>query len=399
MTHRKIHETASPQDFQVFQRADLAMTLIQHDASGNLKTKGQITYQWDVRDRLVGISGSGVTANFNYDALGRRASKTVNGQTLGYQYDGADIIQDSTSQYLQGVGVDDVLSRTTNGNNEYYLKDHLGSTVALADQSGNLSTQYSYSPYGQVSKTGTSSNYFTYTGREDDSTGLYYYRARYYSPDLKRFSAEDSIGFAGGGSNLYIYVDGNPISGTDPTGHYSIMLPGGYDEPGMMNKNLEANDPGRSQLVKFNGEPNPYAEGGIANKQIDNWISQNNGIGKNETINIVCHSNGCNAVNDVVNHLREKFRNKIRVVILDGQGTRDPEAACEVYRISSNNPYLFRDGSGWGAWISGWQLNSHFVTTPGTMHNDLIYSSQPINAAEKFLKTGERTYKSNNDYR
>jgi YD repeat-containing protein len=153
---------------------------LSHDASGNLKTKGQTTYQWDVRDRLIGISGSGVTASFSYDALGRRASKTVNGQTLGYQYDGADIIQDSNSQYLQGVGIDDVLSRTTNGNSEYYLKDHLGTTVALADQSGNLATQYSYSPYGQVSKTGTSSssNYFTYTGREDDSTSLYYYRAR-----------------------------------------------------------------------------------------------------------------------------------------------------------------------------------------------------------------------------
>jgi RHS repeat-associated protein len=192
---------------------------MQHDASGNLKTKGQTSYQWDVRDRLIGISGSGVTASFSYDALGRRTSKTVNGQTLGYQYDGADIIQDSSSQYLQGLGIDDVLSRTNNSNNEYYLKDHLGSTVALADQSGNLATQYSYSPYGQVSKTGTSSNYFTYTGREDDSTGLYYYRARYYSPDLKRFTAEDPIGFESGQSNLYGYAGNSPAIYSDPTGY------------------------------------------------------------------------------------------------------------------------------------------------------------------------------------
>jgi RHS repeat-associated protein len=192
---------------------------LNHDASGNLKTKGQTSYQWDVRDRLIGISGSGVTASFSYDALGRRASKTVNGQTLGYQYDGADIIQDSNSQYLQGLGIDDVLSRTTNSNNEYDLKDHLGSTVALADQSGNLATQYGYSPYGLVSKTGTgSNNYFTYTGREDDGTGLYYYRARYYSSDLKRFTAEDPIGFSGGQSNLYAYVGGSPTGNTDSSG-------------------------------------------------------------------------------------------------------------------------------------------------------------------------------------
>jgi RHS repeat-associated protein len=192
---------------------------LSHDASGNLKTKGQTNYQWDVRDRLIGISGSGVTASFSYDALGRRTIKTVNGVATVFTYDRFGIIQDSTSQYLQGLGIDNVLSRTTNSNNEYYVKDHLGSTVALTDQSGNLATQYSYSPYGQVSKTGTSSsNYFTYTGREDDSIGLYYYRARYYSPDLKRFTAEDPIGFGGGQSNLYAYVGGNPISFGDPSG-------------------------------------------------------------------------------------------------------------------------------------------------------------------------------------
>jgi RHS repeat-associated protein len=189
-----------------------------YDASGNLKTKGSTTYQWDVRDRLIGISGSGLSASFSYDALGRRASKTINGITTAFTYDGSDIIQDSLAQYVQGIGIDEVLSRTVGSNSEYYLKDHLMSTVSLADSAGNITVQYGYSPFGQVSKTGTTSNYFTYTGREDDGTGLYYYRARYYSSDLKRFSAEDPLEFGGGDTNLQAYVANNPTNYRDPSG-------------------------------------------------------------------------------------------------------------------------------------------------------------------------------------
>jgi RHS repeat-associated protein len=196
---------------------------LQHDQNGNLSSNAQTTYQWDVRDRLIGLSGSGVTASFSYDALGRRKSKTVNGATTTFLYDGSDILQDSTATYLHGPGIDNVFSRTVASSNEYFLKDHLGSTIALTDGTGNVSTQYAYSAYGKATKTGTSTNYFTYTGREDDGTGFYFYRARYYSPDLKRFVAEDPIGFAGGQSNLYSYVGGNPISFSDPSGENAIV--------------------------------------------------------------------------------------------------------------------------------------------------------------------------------
>ncbi|MCA3162153.1 MAG: RHS repeat-associated core domain-containing protein, partial [Burkholderiales bacterium] len=46
--------------------------------------------------------------------------------------------------------------------------------------------------------------------------GLYYYRARYYDPVLKRFLSEDPIGLAGGSLSFYSYVNGNPVSYTDP---------------------------------------------------------------------------------------------------------------------------------------------------------------------------------------
>ena len=74
-----------------------------------------------------------------------------------------------------------------------------------------------YEPYGEVTATGSSNNPYQYTGRENDGTGLYYYRARYYSPSLKRFISEDPMGLAAG-LNEYAYVGGNPVSLIDPLG-------------------------------------------------------------------------------------------------------------------------------------------------------------------------------------
>ena len=50
-----------------------------------------------------------------------------------------------------------------------------------------------------------------------DQSGLYYYRARYYDPVLKRFISEDPIGMEAG-PNLYLYVQGNPVLLADPFG-------------------------------------------------------------------------------------------------------------------------------------------------------------------------------------
>jgi RHS repeat-associated protein len=58
---------------------------------------------------------------------------------------------------------------------------------------------YAYSPYGEVAVLGPDEgNALRYTGREDDGTALYYYRARYYDPGLKRFISEDPIGIEEG---------------------------------------------------------------------------------------------------------------------------------------------------------------------------------------------------------
>ncbi|HEB02683.1 MAG TPA: RHS repeat-associated core domain-containing protein [Nitrospirae bacterium] len=67
------------------------------------------------------------------------------------------------------------------------------------------------------------------TGREwDAETGMYYYRARYYAPDLKRFITEDPLRFASGDVNWYRYVGNNPVNRTDPLGLESYVDGGSF---------------------------------------------------------------------------------------------------------------------------------------------------------------------------
>jgi RHS repeat-associated protein len=98
------------------------------------------------------------------------------------------------------------------------LGDALGSTLELADAAGALQTHYSYEPFGATTIFGTSStNALQFTGRENDGTGLFFNRARFYSPSLQRFVSEDPIEFVGG-INLYEYAGSNPIRYKDPFG-------------------------------------------------------------------------------------------------------------------------------------------------------------------------------------
>jgi RHS repeat-associated protein len=198
-----------------------------YDANGNLTSQtdasGTTTYTWDSRNRLVAMSGSGVSANFVYDALGRRVSKTINGTTTEYQFDGNDIVVEIGSgavaaTYLRSLAIDEPFIRQSSSTAEFYHTDALGSVLALTDQAGAIQSTYRYDPFGNTTITGTSSNVFQFSGREADQTGLYFLRARYYSPTLHRFISEDPIGLLGGDPNFYVYVENNPINLTDSTG-------------------------------------------------------------------------------------------------------------------------------------------------------------------------------------
>lgn len=203
------------------QLTEFGSSQLSYDANGNLTNDGTNTYTWSARNQLVGISGA-VSANFRYDALGRRVSKTVSGTTQ-YLYDGMSPIEELSgttvvATTLGGLGTDEYFQRTDSSGPVDFLSDALGNTLALTDKTGVLVTQYTYEPFGQATLTGAASgNPFQFTGRENDSTGLYFYRARYYDPALGRFIAEDPSGRAGG-VNAYAYAGDDPADLVDPFG-------------------------------------------------------------------------------------------------------------------------------------------------------------------------------------
>jgi RHS repeat-associated protein len=170
---------------------------------------------------LVATSG-GVSASFAYDAFDRRVSRTVGVATTSYLYDGINSVQElsggvTTANLLAGSGTDERFQRTDANGPANFLTDALGSTIALAGPGGNTIAQYTYDPYGNTTMTGNSSNPYQYTGRENDGAGLYYYRARYYDPQVHRFASEDPEHFQEV-PNLYSYVADAPLDFTDPTG-------------------------------------------------------------------------------------------------------------------------------------------------------------------------------------
>jgi RHS repeat-associated protein len=90
-----------------------------------------------------------------------------------------------------------------------------------------VQTTYTYEPFGTSAVTGqTNTNSYQYTARENDGTGLDYYRARYYYPSHQRFISEDPIGFRAGDINFYAYAFQNPVNLRDPFGFWTFQLGG-----------------------------------------------------------------------------------------------------------------------------------------------------------------------------
>jgi RHS repeat-associated protein len=213
-----------------------AGTSFSHDANGNLTNDGTSTYTWNARNQLTGLSG-GASASFAYDSLGRRRGKTVSAMTTAFLYDGFNLVQELSSagtpiaNLVIGLGIDKTFARTDGDGTKSLLTDGLGSTLALANAAGTVQTAYTYEPFGATSVSGTTStNAQQFTGRENDGTGLYYYRARFYSPARQRFIADDPIGFVGG-VNLYEYTRNNPTNLIDPSGEVPFLPPSWCQPP------------------------------------------------------------------------------------------------------------------------------------------------------------------------
>jgi RHS repeat-associated protein len=236
------------------------------------------SYTWDSRNRMRTITGG---SSFGYDGFGRRTSTTLAGTTKAYLYDGMNAVEELESNtthavMLNGPGLDNHLGRSVNGAWSYGLNDALGSTMALTPATGTAaSTTYAYDPTGNTTSAGAATdNPYQYTGRENDGTGLYYYRARSYNPSWGRFTSADPIGFGGGDGDMYRYVWGSPTNFRDPLGLWGAGLAAGLGaEAGAPGVGSAYTSASAGAGVFFNQNYNDYTTGGgyVTESHGANW--------------------------------------------------------------------------------------------------------------------------------
>jgi len=247
-------------------------TNIQYDGStdgtgngnGNMTDDGLRLMTYDALNRLISVvrkSDSALIAKYRYDASGRRVIKEVfNGGLNGgvpngvtqYFHLGSHCVEEHSpsqnglvTQYVWGDSADDLIQirRVDSGaldETQYILSDTHQSAAAVTNQTGAIQEAYDTDAYGKTLafsapgtgvgndawfaddtvKTSAPKNGHIYTGSQfDPESGLYYFRARYYNPELGRFLERDPEGYVGA-MGLYEYAASMPTAVTDPHGRY-----------------------------------------------------------------------------------------------------------------------------------------------------------------------------------
>ncbi|WEK46386.1 MAG: hypothetical protein P0Y56_15450 [Candidatus Andeanibacterium colombiense] len=207
-----------------------------YDDNGNLTSDGTWVYRYDRENRLTearaavsttcpaATTGSSI-AGLAYDPLGRLA-QTSGSATTQLLYDGDALVAEYSGttllrRYVHGANVDEPLvwyeGSTVTGSSRRSLRaDNQGSVVSVSDAGGAGISINSYDEYG-IPSAGNSGR-FQYTGQINlPEIGMYYYKARIYSPTLGRFLQTDPVGFDDQ-INLYAYVANDSVNSSDPTG-------------------------------------------------------------------------------------------------------------------------------------------------------------------------------------
>jgi len=203
---------------------------VEYDEDGNMiygPLNGKmVAFTYDSRNRLISAGNT----TYEYDAENNRIAVVEDGKRTEYVINpNAELSQvlikkdGSKTFYVYGLGL--ISQEGSKGSYKLYHFDRRGSTTAITDMNGVVTDRFEYEPYGKlISRTGTTQTPFLYNGKYGvmtDSNGLYYMRARYYSPELMRFINQDALQgniTDGRTLNRYAYANGNPVSNIDPFG-------------------------------------------------------------------------------------------------------------------------------------------------------------------------------------
>ncbi|WP_205690282.1 RHS repeat-associated core domain-containing protein [Chengkuizengella sediminis] len=191
------------------------MQQMEYDSQNHLIRAGDYTYTYNAEDIRTSITNTS-TDETVYQVVNPHA---VYSQLLME----VDEEGNPLTYYVYGLGL--ISQEEATGEVSLYHYDRRGSTFALTNIDGDITDKYGYSPYGElIYSEGTRNHPFLYNGRYGvmtDENGLYYMRARYYNPEIKRFINRDVVQGSISSSlslNKYAYVNGNPISYIDPFG-------------------------------------------------------------------------------------------------------------------------------------------------------------------------------------
>lgn len=217
-----------------------------YDGDGNLASYNGSTYTWNGKN-LNSIANANDQISYLYNDKGIRTSKTVNGKTTTYTLDNKYNVAsqtDGTNTLTFTYDMYNCLAAMTfNGTTYTYEKDAQGNIIGLFDNGNNEVVSYSYDSWGKlISISGSLAdtlgkvNPFRYRSYYYDSESkLYYLQSRYYNPEIGRFISKDDSGYHDVSnliySNLYSYVNNNPVINTDPNGHFINTILGGIFEP------------------------------------------------------------------------------------------------------------------------------------------------------------------------
>jgi RHS repeat-associated protein len=182
-----------------------------YDARNRLTAAGALTYTYDAENHRVALADSTGTTNFIVNPNGILDQVLIRTTPDG-----------TVTYYVYGLGLAEEVSGSAV---HYYHTDYRGNTIALTGSTGSVTDTASYDTYGAlVSHTGTTNTPFLFNGRwgvQSDSNGIYYSRARYYHPGLRRFLNQDIVLgriLSPASLNRFAYANGNPVSFIDPFG-------------------------------------------------------------------------------------------------------------------------------------------------------------------------------------